>query len=285
MVNSAVPPEGSISFSEDSAPIASCQDVVLVGSAPPTATCTVSYPTPGVHSVEADYSGDSSSTASTSASMTVTVMPTLVITTTSTGPGTVGTPYPATSVSATGGISPYTWSVTSGPLPPGLSLDAGDGEISGIPTAGTYPFTVEVTDSEMVPVSVTDALSITVSPSATTTVIAASQPQVVVGQSETYTATVASPVGPTGVVDFSQDGSPVAACQGLSVTTTSPYTATCTVTYTTVGTHSVTASYGGDASTTASSTLDAASVREWTRHSVSVQEPFPPVPPVVPTWG
>ncbi len=51
--------------------------------------------------------------------------------------GTVGTAYPpATAVSATGGVAPYTFSVSSGVLPAGLSLDAITGIISGTPTAG-----------------------------------------------------------------------------------------------------------------------------------------------------
>jgi hypothetical protein len=50
-------------------------------------------------------------------------------------------------LSASGGTAPYTWKVVSGSLPAGLSLSATKGTISGVPTkAGTYTFTVEVTD-------------------------------------------------------------------------------------------------------------------------------------------
>jgi hypothetical protein len=43
--------------------------------------------------------------------------------------------------------STFTWSVVSGSLPPGLTANPATGEISGIPTnAGTYIFTVQVTD-------------------------------------------------------------------------------------------------------------------------------------------
>jgi hypothetical protein len=48
----------------------------------------------------------------------------------------------------TSGVSGYTWTLRSGPLPAGLQLAASPGRITGTPaTAGTYTFTVRVTDS------------------------------------------------------------------------------------------------------------------------------------------
>src|SRR5205814_7077182 len=47
-----------------------------------------------------------------------------------------------------GGTAPYAWSVISGSLPAGLTLNATSGAISGTPTtAGTSNFTAQVTDS------------------------------------------------------------------------------------------------------------------------------------------
>jgi hypothetical protein len=61
--------------------------------------------------------------------------------------GTVGSFYSA-AVIPQGGISPYSWSVASGTLPPGTSLNGATGFITGTTTvAGTYPITVKVTDS------------------------------------------------------------------------------------------------------------------------------------------
>src|ERR1700724_3814662 len=51
-------------------------------------------------------------------------------------------------LSATGGVPPYVWSLSSGSLPPGLVLNAGSGAISGhATTGGKYVFGVQVNDS------------------------------------------------------------------------------------------------------------------------------------------
>ena len=54
-----------------------------------------------------------------------------------------------TSLHIIGGQPPYTWTIDSQSLPNGLSLDTQTGEISGTPVkAGSFPFTVKVTDNE-----------------------------------------------------------------------------------------------------------------------------------------
>lgn len=61
--------------------------------------------------------------------------------------GTLGTAY-SSGLSVSGGTGPYTWSISSGALPSGLSIDTGTGVISGTPTAsGNFTFTVRVQDS------------------------------------------------------------------------------------------------------------------------------------------
>jgi hypothetical protein len=69
------------------------------------------------------------------------------ITTTTLPAGTFNGAYNQT-VSVTGGIETLQWGVTSGALPPGLSLSPTNGNISGTPTSsGSFNFTLRVTDS------------------------------------------------------------------------------------------------------------------------------------------
>lgn len=62
--------------------------------------------------------------------------------------GTVGAAYlQPIEINIQGTMSPYTWAVTGGSLPPGLSLNSGTGVLSGTPTAaGVFKFTLTVTD-------------------------------------------------------------------------------------------------------------------------------------------
>jgi hypothetical protein len=62
--------------------------------------------------------------------------------------------YPYIAFGAAGGQTPYTWSVSSGQVPPGLTFSSGDpgtfinNVLSGTPTKkGTFGFTMKVTDS------------------------------------------------------------------------------------------------------------------------------------------
>jgi large repetitive protein len=60
--------------------------------------------------------------------------------------GTVGTTYSSTTLTASGGIAPYTYALTAGALPQGVTLSS-SGVLSGTPTAsGTFTFTVVATD-------------------------------------------------------------------------------------------------------------------------------------------
>jgi hypothetical protein len=95
------------------------------------------------------------------AQVSITVVVPLNITTTSLPNGTVNTAYLA-NLAATGGVTPYSWMITSGALPPGLTLSA-TGEIAGTAnTAGTFAFAVDAADTELPAQNATAQLSITI---------------------------------------------------------------------------------------------------------------------------
>jgi hypothetical protein len=63
--------------------------------------------------------------------------------------GTVGTSY-RYPFKIWGGVAPFAWKLNSGQLPPGLTLNATSGVLSGVPTTpGTYEFSVRLTDSSL----------------------------------------------------------------------------------------------------------------------------------------
>lgn len=81
--------------------------------------------------------------------------------------GQVGVFYDETIVAA-GGTAPYTFTVTSGTLPNGLTLGAG-GAITGTPTtAGLFNFTIRATDASPNSCSGSRAYSIAIAPAAVT---------------------------------------------------------------------------------------------------------------------
>ena len=92
-----------------------------------------------------DSTGGQAATASSNCS--IVIAPPTIAVACATSTGTVGTPYSSAFV-ATGGTAPYTYAITAGALPAGLTLNAGTGALTGTPTsAGTFNFTVTATDS------------------------------------------------------------------------------------------------------------------------------------------
>ena len=101
----------------------------------------------------------------------------LLITTAALANGVVNTAYSAV-LQAIGGTAPYGWSITTGSLPPGLTLNGAT--IGGTPTtAGTYGFTVQAVDSANPAETITRALSIQIIPQLVTN--AATLPGAIVG--------------------------------------------------------------------------------------------------------
>ena len=90
------------------------------------------------------------------ASFSITINPLPMVTSTTLPNGTIGLPY-TTTLTNSGGLTPFSWSCSGAAggscatvLPPGLSLNASSGIISGTPTgpAQAYPFTIQVTDAD-----------------------------------------------------------------------------------------------------------------------------------------
>jgi hypothetical protein len=159
-------------------------------------------PTASANNISLTFTvADSSSptqTKSVTLSLTVaaTTSPALAITTTSLPSGQVGTAYSA-ALTASGGTTPYTWSLTSGTLPAGLTLNAGTGAITGTPTATanntSLTFTVVDSSSPTQTKSVTLTLYVSSSGAGTLVVTTSSLPN---GQDgNTYNATLAATGG------------------------------------------------------------------------------------------
>jgi large repetitive protein len=93
--------------------------------------------------------------------------------------GWVGVAYSASVLRATGGIGPYAWSVSSGALPPGLTLDSATAAIAGIPQqpttfdsgtrTATYSLTIQVKDTQGTTAALDQSLVINLGPLITTT--------------------------------------------------------------------------------------------------------------------
>jgi hypothetical protein len=116
--------------------------------------------------------------------------------------GTVNQPY-STSVSGSGGVPPYTWSVTPA-LPANLSFDTTTGAITGTPvTDGTSSHTFTLHDSLSPPQTVQRSLTLTINPtSAVLSITTTSLPDGNVGQA--YNQPVQA-TGGTGALTWSID--------------------------------------------------------------------------------
>jgi len=105
---------------------------------------TIAFNATGVYAFVAQVTDAGGRVASKT--LSIAIGATVTITTGSLPDGVVGASY-SQMLSASGGTSPYSWSIVSGQLPAGLAL-AKTGQISGTPTAaGASTFTVQAADS------------------------------------------------------------------------------------------------------------------------------------------
>jgi len=151
------------------------------------------------------------------------------ITTTSLPPGRTTVTYPRQQLSVSGGNAPYSWILESGALPNGLTLGS-SGIVNGVPVAaGTYNFTVRVTD--IASQFDTQPLSITIAANSVPSITTTSLPSGTAG--EAYNQTISSSLGDGGVLRAVQSGSLPA---GLTLGSTGAQNATISGTPTGAGT-------------------------------------------------
>ena len=167
--------------------------------------------------------------------------------------GTRGTAYsftvtttakPSLAVGSTGAGDPLpnAFTITSGALPTGLSINGSSGAITGTPSAaGT--FTGNIGASNLVGTPASQAFSMVIAKTTTSTALGSSINPTVFGQSTTFTATVSAGFGtPTGTVTFKDGvttiGGPVTLAGGVATFATAALA---------TGGHSITAVYNGDA--------------------------------------
>jgi Flp pilus assembly secretin CpaC len=115
---------------------------------PATGTISGTPTTPGNSNfmISVADSGTPTKSVMTTLSISVAAVAPLLAVANSLPNGNIGGPYDAV-LTATGGKAPYTWTVAAGALPTGLTLAPSTGAITGTPTAGSFTFTMQVTDS------------------------------------------------------------------------------------------------------------------------------------------
>ena len=253
-------PTGTVSFTSDSNPIATCTSVALVSD---VATCTTSFDAANgaSHVIVAVYSGDNSFTGSTSPTYTQTVNKgaTSVVVTADNNPSVTGQDVTYTATIAVTTPASGTPTGTVDFTSDGNSIGCDSVTLSGLTATCTTSFDSADGSSHAIEATYSgddsfngsnDTITQTVNPGDTgtvTTLTSGTNPSRT-GQSVTFTATV-SPVSPasgnpTGTVDFTSDGNSIG-CDSVTLTGD---VATCTVSFDAAdgSSHAIVATYSGD---------------------------------------
>lgn len=215
---------------------------VTFGSATPT-VCTVAGATAtvvaaGTCTINANQAGDSNYDGAKQVSKSFGIgkaAQTIAFSSTPPSPASVGSTY---TVSATGGASgkPISFAVT----PTSAGVCAISGDVVTFSAAGTCTIAANQLGSDNYNAAPQLTQVVSVEQSASTIVLAASADATLLGQSVTFTATVA-PSSATGTVSFSEGATTLCSAVPLSGSQ-----AKCATSFTTAGVHSVVASYSGN---------------------------------------
>lgn len=133
---------GNVTFRADGTIITGCAAVTVASA---SATCATSFATFGTRAITATYNGDVNFLASTG-TLASGVTVGLSVTPTALASAQVGVAVSA-GLSAAGGTAPYSFTLATGTLPPGISLTINGGFVGTPTAAGTYTFTVRAQDS------------------------------------------------------------------------------------------------------------------------------------------
>ena len=277
-------PTGTVTFTNGDSTL--CSGLVLTATA--SAVCTQTYLSPGPQTMKATYSGDAGTVGSSAqAAIVVSQASTTTSVTAATVSPVVGQPVTYTvsvAVQAADTNGPaLTGTVT---FTNGTTTVCADVALSSAGTATcaqTYmspgPQTLTATYSgDAGTVGSSAQAAIIVSPASTTTSVVAATASPVVGQPDTYTASVAVQAadtnGPalTGTVTFTNGTTTVCSDVALS----SAGTATCAQTYMSPGPQILTATYSGDANTLQSSGPASVSVSQASTSSTLTATPGSP---------
>ncbi len=244
-------PAGTVQFKADGVNLGSA-----VNLSDGSASVTTAALGGGEHVITAEYNGNADLNASTAQLWPFNVSPASTTTTlaSSANPSTYGQTVIFTAIVASGAGTPggsVQFRVDGVNLGSAVSLSNGQASLSTASlSGGVHTITAQYSGSANYAASSgTLSPNQTVSPASGLVSLTASVNPSVLGQSVSFTATVAGNA-PTGAISFSDNGGPIAGCQNVTMVNR---TAACTTTLTTMGTHPIGAAYSGDANNGAAS--------------------------------
>ncbi|MGA7988942.1 MAG: Ig-like domain-containing protein [Candidatus Dormiibacterota bacterium] len=259
-------PTGKVNFEDGGVTIAGCGAKALAAAG--TATCAFTYTGAGTHTITAIYTGDTNFAGSTSTNFTQTVnqASTSTAVTSSLNPAVTGQPdtFTATVTAVAPGAGARTGTVVfqdggitiTGCAAQAVSAAGTATCVTPFATTGGHVITAVYSGDGNFTGSASPALTETINPGATRTVVGSSLNPSLPGQTVTYTAVVtptAPAAGtPTGTVTFIDGASGIAGCVATPLV---GGVASCSVAYPAAGTHAITAVYGADLNFTGSTSL------------------------------